>query len=85
MPIVNFSVPTSLDKRIVEMIKKKGFSSKAEFFRFAAIHLMDVVTPSTTEKEAQKTIELTDLITKEISRLYKGKKLPSIRAQLENV
>lgn len=38
MAIVNFSIPTVLNKRVAHAIKQKGFASKAEFFRFAAVH-----------------------------------------------
>jgi hypothetical protein len=42
MPIINFAVPATLDKRINRTIKERGFASKAEFFRFAAIQFMGV-------------------------------------------
>ncbi len=40
MPMVNFSVPTVLERRINKTIKEKGFASKAEFFRYAALNLV---------------------------------------------
>ena len=36
MAIVNFAIPATLEKQIKQIIKTKGFASKAEFFRFAA-------------------------------------------------
>lgn len=40
MPIVNFSIPHPLDAQIKKTIKIKGFASKAEFFRFAALQVL---------------------------------------------
>jgi len=41
MSIVNFTIPTSLDIRIKEAVKKKGFPSKAELFRYALIKYLE--------------------------------------------
>lgn len=41
MSIINFSIPKSLDVRLKEAIKKKGFPSKAELFRYALIRYLD--------------------------------------------
>lgn len=42
MSIVNFAIPKNLDKRVRDVIKHKGFASRAEFFRFAAIFFIDI-------------------------------------------
>ena len=41
MSIVNFTIPKSLEHRVKLIIRKKGFPSKAEFFRFSAIRYLD--------------------------------------------
>ena len=38
--VVNFSVPKNLERQIVKTVRSKGFASKAEFFRFAALFLL---------------------------------------------
>ena len=76
MPIVNFSVPKSLDKRVARTIAAKGFSSKAEFFRFAAIHFIDIINkPFASEDE--RFDYLTKEIEKKVIERYSGKNLPS--------
>ena len=77
MPIINFSIPTALDKKIKEEIKKQGFASKAEFFRFSAMLSMNYLN----DRELNKTVdELKSLISKK----FGGKNLPSIEEQLED-
>ena len=41
MPIVNFFIPKNLDDRIRDIIKEKGFATKAEFFRYCAVRYID--------------------------------------------
>lgn len=41
MSIVNFSIPQSLNTRLKEAVRKKGFPSKAELFRYAVIRYLD--------------------------------------------
>ena len=84
MSVVNFSIPKALEKRINKIISEKGFASKAEFFRYSAIHYIDVVSTSTTEK-IEQIDELGRLIGEEVKRLYKGKKLPSPEEQLKDI
>lgn len=84
MPIVNFSVPKTLDRRVAKTIAAKGFSSKAEFFRFAAVHFMDVVNkPFASEDE--RFDYLVKEIQKKVVEKYGGRKLPSARAQLSDI
>ncbi len=84
MSIVNFSIPLSLEKRISEIIKKKGFGSKAEFFRFAAIYFIDVVDKPISEEE-ERFSYLSDALTREVLAKYQGKKAVSVRDQLRNL
>lgn len=81
MPIINFSVPKTLDRRVAKTIAAKGFASKAEFFRFAAICFMDNEN-RTFANEDERFDYLTKEIEKKIIERYGGKKLPSARAQL---
>ncbi len=41
MKVINFTIPQKLDKRIERLMKKKGIPTKAEFFRFASLYLLD--------------------------------------------
>ncbi|PIR03103.1 MAG: hypothetical protein COV60_02080 [Candidatus Magasanikbacteria bacterium CG11_big_fil_rev_8_21_14_0_20_43_7] len=84
MPIVNFAVPKQLEKQINATIKKNGFTSKAEFFRFAAmasIHNLDTSHMS----EDEQLDYLTNRIEKTIEKKYKGKTLPSAAEQLADL
>ena len=84
MSIVNFAIPKTLEKQIDQTIKQKGFASKAEFFRFAALHFINVIDkPFVTEKD--RFDYLTDEIEKSVIKRYKGKKLPSLEEQLVDV
>lgn len=51
MPIVNFSLPTTLEKQIATVVKKKGFASKAEFFRFVAMRYIEQVRAEESGRE----------------------------------
>ncbi|OGL73440.1 hypothetical protein A3E39_01775 [Candidatus Uhrbacteria bacterium RIFCSPHIGHO2_12_FULL_60_25] len=84
MAIINFAVPETLEKRINKTIKEKGFASKAEFFRFAAVHFLDIVQkPFATEDERFNFLSAT--LQHEITHGHKGKTLPNIKTQLEDV
>lgn len=81
MAIVNFSLPKTLESRIFDAIRQKGFTSKAEFFRFAAMYFLDVIDkPFSNEDERFEYLAKT--ITKELRARYRGKKLPSLEQQL---
>lgn len=84
MAIVNFSIPKALERRINKIISEKGFASKAEFFRYSAIHYIDVVSTSTTEDE-KRFEELSRSIDEVIEKKFKGKKLPSLEEQLKDL
>jgi len=84
MAIVNFIVPQNLEKRVADTVKKKGFASKAEFFRFAAIYFMDILEKRAGSEE-ERFEYLTDALRKEIAANCCGKKLPSLREQLADV
>ena len=82
MPIVNFNINPTLDKKIKKFIKEEGFSSKAEFFRFSAMQAIQREEgPVLTERTKVLLEELKDVVRKK----YAGKKLPSAEEQLRDV
>lgn len=85
MTIVNFAIPTSLNRRVSKVIKDKGFASKAEFFRHVTLQYLDVVEASTTQNSSKELAQLTDEITKLVIKKFKGKNLPSLEEQLEDI
>ena len=84
MAIVNFAIPKTLEKRVEKTMKDKGFASKAEFFRFAAVHFIDVMEKPLVSEDAQFTY-LTEAVGKELAKQYRGKRLPSIKEQLTDL
>jgi len=84
MTVVNFSVPPTLEKRVKEVIKQKGFASKAEFFRLAAIYFIDVVDKPFVNEDERFGF-LAGALKKRIRQLYRGEKLPSAKDQLANL
>ena len=84
MAIVNFAIPPVLEKRIGSTIKEKGFASKAEFFRFAAVYFMDVIDRPFVSED-QRTTYLVGEIEKEIHKRIRRGPLPSIRSQLQDI
>ncbi len=84
MAIVDFTVPKNMQKRVEEIIKIKGFASKAEFFRFAAIYFIDIL--ENRQKNEEECFEkLTGLLSREISEHYENKDIPSLKEQLVDV
>lgn len=47
MAVVNFTLPTTLENEINKVIKKSGFASKAEFFRFSARYVIEKIDRET--------------------------------------
>lgn len=84
MSIVNFSIPIPLENKIMNLIKQKGFASKAEFFRFAAIYYIDILDKPVVDEE-QRLSYLTKALDKAIRKKYTGKKLPSLEEQLAGI
>jgi len=84
MAIVNFIVPQNLEKRVADTVKKKGFASKAEFFRFAAIYFMDILEKRAGSEE-ERFEYLTEVLQKEITTSRRGKKFFSLKEQLADV
>jgi metal-responsive CopG/Arc/MetJ family transcriptional regulator len=85
MAIVNFAVPKNLDQRVNKVIKEKGFGSKAEFYRSAAIYFIDGLQQHSFVNEEARFNYLADAVSKKLSKKYGGKKLPSIDEQLADL
>ena len=85
MTIVNFAIPSSLNKRVSKVIEEKGFASKAEFFRHVTLQYLDVVESTTTQNSSKELGRLADEITKLVVKKFKGKNLPSLEEQLEDM
>lgn len=84
MSIINFAIPTTLEKRVSTVMKQKGFSTKAEFFRFAAIYFIDVINKPTVSEDDRFQI-LTTAIGQELHHRYAKKKLLSAAEQLADL
>lgn len=84
MAIVNFSIPKNLERRVRETIDQKGFASKAEFFRFAAIYFMDILGRRAGSEE-ERFKHLTNALEREIIQRYRTRKFPSLKEQLADV
>lgn len=84
MAIVNFAVPPVLARRIGTTIKQKGFASKAEFFRFAAVYFMDTIDKPYISEDG-RTAYLVNEIEKEISHIIRRGHIPPLRDQLTDI
>ncbi len=84
MTIINFSVTDPLAKKINKIIKEWGFVSKAEFFRFIALNFIDRHEKKLLSKD-QEIAYLSEKMEQIIKEKFKGKKLPSLNKQLEDI
>lgn len=84
MAVVNFTIPKNLEKRVTDTVKEKGFVSKAEFFRFAAIYFMDILERRARSEE-ERFAYLTESLKKEILEYYRSRKPASLKEQLADV
>ncbi len=84
MSIVNFSVPATLEKRIAETIREKGFPSKAELFRFVQItnHRETKMFPLDNNK---KIASLSRQLDEELRKKVGSKQLPSLKKQMARI
>lgn len=73
MAIINFSVPKNLEKQISSTIKDKGFASKAEFFRCAAVYFIKLMQGPVTDVDP----EVLDSIVLEARKEYAQGKFQS--------
>lgn len=83
MSIVNFEVKKPLDQRIKGAISKYGFSSRAEFFRFAAIDFLNKEKNKISEGERLEFLVAN--LRRAILKKFNGKKPVSLKKQLADV
>lgn len=84
MPVVNFAVTKPLERDIKEVIKKRGFASKAEFFRFAAWNAIENFHRPKESIDERFEREM-NLLADAIHKKFGGKKLPSPEEQLADL
>lgn len=83
MSVVNFSVTKPFEKKINEAIKTYGFSSKAEFFRFAAFRFVEELkTHSSDEEEYERSMKA---LSARLKKKYSKKSPPSLEDQLADL
>lgn len=80
MSIINFAVTKPLEKQINQVIKDRGFTSKAEFFRF--VTLLYLQRESATAEDKRYKTAVNELKTA-LHAKFATKKLPSLRQQLK--
>jgi len=80
MPIINFSIHPALLKQIELVMQEKGFSSKAEFFRYLTHMYIDLEE----EKEEQRMAALTAQMNTVLEK-FDDKHLPSLEEQLVDI
>jgi metal-responsive CopG/Arc/MetJ family transcriptional regulator len=76
MSVVNFSITKPLEQQVNQAIKDDGFTSKAEFFRFAAKNYISKKNSSSDISQEEFERE---------SRKLRGKKFPSLEEQLADL
>ncbi len=84
MAIVNFSIPKVLEHKIKTAIIRKGFSSKAELFRFAVIRYLDEDERLPLSKNSGITF-LSHELEKELTAKICQTPLPSLPEQLKRL
>jgi len=83
MAMVNFAVPTPLEKKIDKAMKDQGIVSKAEFFRFAAFHFLEhLYEDRSTDDEYERVMN--DLASK-IRAYARTHRLPSLEEQFSDL
>lgn len=82
MSIVNFAVPRPLEKKIAQVIKTQGFASKAEFFRFAALHYIQNLREDISQEEFENSIRS---FKSTLEKVTSKKKFPSLKEQLADI
>ncbi len=82
MPIVNFTITPILEQKVNQTVKKLGFTSKAELFRFAVMDFIKNLDRDLTDEEFSVIVGgLTDSIAKKL----RGKKFPPLEEQMADL
>lgn len=82
MSVVNFNITKPLEREIDRVIKKDGFTSKAEFFRFAVKDYISKRNGASVDKLLEKEIEE---IGRLLQRKYRYEDPPSLSEQLADL
>ncbi len=82
MSVVNFQITKPLDIKINTAIKKQGFASKAEFFRFAAFHYLQHFGDDISQEEYEASVRS---LKKAVRDRYGHQKLPSLHDQFADL
>lgn len=82
MAIINFEVKRPLEQKIKTAIKDYGFTSKAEFFRFAAINF--IMKEKEKLNEEERFEKLSSELSRAVIKKFKNKKIPSLKKQLSD-
>ena len=84
MSIVNFAIPQILEKRIELTIRKKGFASRAELFRFAVLRYLDEEEnlPFSHDKEMAA---ISNRLGEVLKKRFSGQILPSLKEQMKRL
>ena len=84
MPVVNFTIPAALEKRVQKAVKERGFTSRAEFFRAAA--LREIERPAASEGSFENNPHIRSLVAaidQEFVKKLGNRRLPSVREQFK--
>lgn len=81
MSIVNFAIPQKLDRRVKDVIKRRGFQSRAELFRFAVLHYLDETDRGPLSHNLRITA-LSDELAAALESRTGARRLPSVRQQI---
>lgn len=82
MSIVNFSITKPLEKKVKQVIKEQGFSSKAEFFRFAVMQYIQTLQSDISQEEFEESI---DQLAQTLTKAYAKKPFPPLEEQLADL
>jgi len=84
MAVVNFTVTKPFEKKVTQAIRDHGFSSRAEFFRFAALSFLHVMNLPGGDIDREYETVMNDL-SATLTRKFKNKKIPSLEEQLSDL
>ena len=84
MNIANFTITKKLNQKIGSIVKDQGFSSKAEFFRFAIYCYINNLGHKKSGINNEYKVAMEELSTA-ISKKFKNQKSPSLGRQLADL
>ncbi len=81
MSIVNFAIPKTLDRRVKDVVKRRGFQSRAELFRYAVLHYLDETDRGPLSHNV-RIAALSDQLAEALEARVGTRRLPSVRQHL---